>query len=78
MNKDDKHIEIDRNFGSGIAFFDSRSDYWQKCRNIDQSDCRQFNESLHKGKGRIVTVEKACVIKDLTEGKEDNDADGRR
>ena len=77
MNKDDRHIEIDRNFGSGIAFFDSRSDYWKQSRNIDQSDCRQFNEALHKGKGRIVTVEKACIIKDLTEGKEDHNVDGR-
>ena len=77
MNKDDRHIEIDRNFGSGISFFDSRSDYWKKSRNIDQSECRKFNEALHKGNGRIVTVEKAYIIKDLTEGKEGNDADGR-
>lgn len=77
MDKEDRHIDIDKNFGSGIAFFDPRSDYWKQSRNIDQSACRQINEALRKGGGKIVTVEKASGLKDLNEGKEDSDADER-
>lgn len=77
MDKEDRHITIDHRFGSGISFFDPRSDYWKQSRNIDQSDCRKFNEALHEGAGKIVTVEKAVGLKDLTEGKEDSNADER-
>ena len=77
MNKDDRHIEIDRNFGSGISFFDSRSDYWKQNRNIDQSACRKINEAMRKGNGKIVTVEKSRSVAELAEGKEESNADER-
>ena len=79
MNTDDEehHIMIDRNFGSGISFFDPRSDYWKQNRNIDQSACRKINEAMRKGNGKIVTVEKSHSVAELAEGKEESNADER-